>query len=220
MQRLEIVNHKNIRLITILLLSFFVYVMGTIYIANPETRTEALGSTPVALLLTTGVLLFFAATVYTSRMVWTFLVIALAGFFAEWVGVRTGWIFGAYTYTHRFGILLGDTPLLIGVNWLFLTYACAAVARNTAFSPLSSIFLAALLMVAYDILLERAAPLMDLWHWKEDRVPLKNYVSWFLLGLCFQWFLHRNRIITRNPMALPLLLLQAGMFLCLILLLK
>ena len=144
MQRLEFISRKAILFITWILIAFFVYGMGIVSILTPATREAALPMTPIALLLTTAVLLFFARTVYTRRMILVFIAIALIGFLVELVGVQTGWIFGHYRYTSNFGVCWWGTPPLIGINWLFLSYAWAAVLQNTASAPVHRIVYAAL----------------------------------------------------------------------------
>ena len=215
MQRLEFISRKAILFITWILIAFFVYGMGIVSILTPATREAALPMTPIALLLTTAVLLFFARTVYTRRMILVFIAIALIGFLVELIGVQTGWIFGHYRYTSNFG--WWGTPPLIGINWLFLSYAWAAVLQNTAFAPVHRIVYAALGMLAYDLLLEQAAPRMQLWYWEKGNIPFSNYIAWFVLALFFQWFIRHNRIVTQNNMALPLLLLQIVLYISVIL---
>lgn len=217
MNRPSLIEHRYVLPVTWLLLAFFIYGMGTLSLLHPATRTEAMKMTPVALLLTTGLLLLFASTPYTRRMTAVFSAIALLGFLAELTGVQTGWIFGHYAYTDNFGVRWWGTPPLIGINWLFLSYAWAAVTGNTANAPAYRIFYAATGMLAYDLLLEQAAPLMHLWYWQGGRIPWTNYAAWFVLALFFQWLIHHYRIVTRNRMALPLLSLQILMFVCIIL---
>lgn len=217
MKRHELISRKAFPITIWLLLAFFVYGMGTVSILNPATRTEALRMTPVALLLTTAVLLFFADATYNWRTIAVLTVIAAGGFLAELAGIQTGWIFGQYQYTSNFGPRWWDTPPLIGLNWMFLSYAWAAVMRNAFPAPAYRIFYAALGMLAYDLLLEQAAPLMKLWYWKGGHIPTGNYVSWFALALLFQGLLRYSRMNTRNKMALPLLVLQAAMYICVIL---
>lgn len=217
MERLKFISYRTIPIITWILLAFLVYGMGIVTILDPATRTESLRMTPVALLISTAVLFFFAKTTYNRRMVVVFISIAVLGFLVELLGVQTGWVFGSYSYTSNFGVRWWGTPPLIGINWLFLSYAWAAVTHNTFSAPMYRIIYAATGMLAYDLLLEQAAPRMELWHWKGGHIPVSNYVVWFLLALFFQWLLRYNRIDTRNNMALPLLLLQVVMYVCIIL---
>lgn len=217
MSRLTFIARKPVLFIVWGLLAFFVYAMGTLMIVQPATRPEALRMTPIALLLSMAVLLFFANTRYTGRMIVVFSLIVAIGFLTELAGVQTGWIFGKYHYTTNFGVRWWGVPPLIGINWLFLSYAWASVTHNTVGAPAYRILYAATGMLAYDLLLEQVAPLMHLWYWQEKRIPLSNYAAWFILALFFQWLIHRNRIVTCNNMALPLLLLQVLMYVCIIL---
>lgn len=217
MSRLTFIHRKPVLFTIWGLLAFFVYVMGTLMIIQPVTRPEALRMTPVALLLTTVVLFFFANTKYNGRMILVFITIAVIGFLAELAGVQTGYIFGKYHYTANFGVRWWGVPPLIGLNWLFLSYAWASVTHNTVGAPLYRMLYAAIGMLAYDLLLEQAAPLMQLWYWQGGRIPFSNYAAWFGLALFFQWLIHHNRIVTSNHIALPLLLLQVLMYACIIL---
>lgn len=220
MNRLLLIERPPVIWVTWLLLAIFIYMMGTLSLLHPLTRPEALKMTPIALLLTTATLLFFASTPYTIKMVVLFTMIALIGFLVELIGVQTGWIFGNYRYTGNFGIRWWGTPPLIGINWLYLSYTWAAVMGNTAYAPVRRIFYASIGMFAYDLLLEQVAPLMQLWHWEGGMIPWSNYAAWFILALFFQWLIHRSHIVTCNRMAFPLLLLQVVMFVCIILFIR
>lgn len=211
------INKTDTQRIVIILVGFFVYVMGAFRIADPVTRHASLKLTPVALLISTAVLLCFARFPLNRKNAGIMLGIFLTGFLAEVIGVNTGWIFGHYRYGDNFGIKLWNTPLLIGINWLFLVYACAAVADRFPIPSSWRIPAGALLMLGYDAILEKAAPRMGLWVWENSQIPVFNYVCWFILALAYQWILRRNGICTRNAAALPLLLFQTGLFVVVIL---
>lgn len=198
------------------LVAFFVYGAGVFQILNPATRAFSLRLTPIALLVSTAVLFLFARFPWNFKNAGILFFIFLAGYIAEVAGVNTGIIFGSYSYGSNFGIKLWDTPLLIGVNWVFLVYACAAVAFYFPWSGAVQVGIAVLLMLGYDVILEKAAPLMGLWEWKEARVPFYNYLSWFVLAVFFQGLLRKYRVCSRNAAALPLLLLQIGLFVAII----
>jgi len=42
-------------------------------------------------------------------------------------------------------------------------------------------------MVVYDLVLEleQCAPGLGMWYWSGDNVPVKNYLTWFILALLF-----------------------------------
>lgn len=110
-------------------------------------------------------------------------------FFAEWIGVNFGWIFGNYNYGDSLSVKLGGVPLMIGVNWVLL----CILTRQFFYGFLSNkyliIFLSTLLMLIIDIILEPIAPMLDFWEWDDVIVPFSNYRDWFFVALISQFFL-------------------------------
>ena len=56
-------------------------------------------------------------------------IIFLIGFSVEAVGVATGVLFGNYEYGAPFGFKIFETPLMIGVNWLFLALSTYGIVQ-------------------------------------------------------------------------------------------
>ena len=56
--------------------------------------------------------------------------------------------------------------------------------QSSIFKWLSALFVG-LLMVAFDIVLEKAAIELNYWNWETYTVPLQNYLAWFILGVFF-----------------------------------
>lgn len=212
MQRQRLISNKILQSILLAVFALLGYVMGSIYILDEQTREEALTQTPYVLLAGMLLLLLYARTPFNIKTISIFTSIAVSSYIIEAIGVKTGFIFGHYVYGSNFGIQLFNTPLLIGVNWLYLVCASAAVARQITPDPNRQLLWAALLMVGYDFLLEQAAPKMGLWSWQDSQPPLQNFLAWFLLALGYQWLLKKYQIDTRNNLALPLLILQVSLF--------
>ena len=109
----------------------------------------------------------------------------------EWLGVRTGQIFGSYSYGQSLRPLIGDVPISIGSAWFVMLIASTAVAQTIAPKFLAEgsrfkiAFLVAVLMVCFDLLMEPAAVKLDYWTWMNDRIPLQNYFAWFGLSFIF-----------------------------------
>jgi putative membrane protein len=110
----------------------------------------------------------------------------IIGMVAEIVGVNTGWIFGHYYYTPLFGIQVMKVPVIIGVNWVLLSYVSAVIVARYLVSIFARIMLAASLMVSLDILLEHFAIRHHFWVWQTSTPPIGNYISWFLIALLIQ----------------------------------
>lgn len=212
MTRIEFIGKRSVQIVTLACVAFFIYIMGCIWLLDPHTHQAAIRFTPAALLASTFILLTFSEAPFTTRKILVFVAIVVLGYLLEVAGVKTGLIFGQYAYGTGLGYKLYDTPLLIGINWLFVTYAAACVAcLLTRSKPLQWIY-AVLIMLLYDVFLEMAAPKMDMWHWEGEVIPLQNYVVWGITALFFIWLIRKNRIVTVNVLALPFLLMQIFMF--------
>ena len=201
---------------------FFVlfYTVGVAGLSLPFSRELFQQLIPLALLLSFGALIAFYPSLHHPRTLLFFLFVGMTGFLVEMAGVQTGKIFGIYTYGAGLGWKIHGTPLMIGVNWLMLTLFFADLIHRSGIRGGWAPPLAAAGMVAYDLVLEQAAPLIDMWSWQDASVPLRNYLAWFLLALFFQILLKRLRIPVRHPLSLTLLLCQFFFFLLLVLLLN
>jgi len=187
------------------------YIVGILGFLIPFTRDVFIQITPLALLLAAYLLGIYHDN-WNKKTVLGFALIYLLGFSVEAVGVNTGLIFGHYSYGSGLSIKLFDTPLLIGLNWLFLVYTTLAIVDMLKIKGILSILLAPLLMLAYDLVLEVVAPLMDMWSWEDNTVPLRNYIAWYLLAVLFTSILKALKIRTKNPLALVLFACQFVFF--------
>ena len=116
--------------------------------------------------------------------------VILVSFGIEWLGVRTGEIFGAYTYGQTLRPSIGGIPISIGCAWFVMLIASTAVAQKImpkalTGNPFKVAFLVALLMVCFDLLMEPAAVRLGYWRWMNDHIPLQNYLVWFGLSFIF-----------------------------------
>jgi uncharacterized membrane protein len=182
---------------------FFWFACGLIFIVGhigPATIAAwplpAWLHTFVALCLNTGdpilILLAFANTHLLAARQWGTtparhwaLLVIISSLAIETLGAMTGLPFGVYAYTDRFGPVLGVVPLAIPLAWhVVLTNALFLV---RAFAPhlprWGEAMAAGLIATLYDAVLEPfATTIKDYWHWRNDTVPLQNYLAWFVLG--------------------------------------
>lgn len=143
------------------------------------------------------------------------LVIYLAGFAVESIGVNTGAIFGAYNYGTTLGLKLWNTPLVIGVNWLLLIYSCWALTGLFTGNRWLRYFIGSGLMVIYDIALEPVAIRLDMWNWFGASVPFQNYTGWFLVSLILFIILDLASKNIKNKIAPALFIIQFVFFIIL-----
>lgn len=181
------------------------YLVGLVGLTMPSTRGLFTGLMPLTLLMSAAILFLFHQR-WRSTDAIVLLFIALTGFLVEVLGVLTGHVFGIYSYGGALGIKAFNTPLIIGLNWMMLAYCVFAIMEKTRlFWPLKAIASAAL-MVAYDLVMEPVAPLLDMWDWASWHLdgliaPLQNYQAWFILSLIFVSAMHLAKIKTGNRLA-------------------
>lgn len=180
---------------------------GVIGYVIPALRPWFQLLTPFHLLLTTTLLLYFHADWRGSFLFFALAVLQI-GYWVEVVGVHTALIFGAYSYDSTLGIKVLDVPLMIGVNWVLMTYLCGSVCDRLPIKTLYKIFVAALLMVGVDLLIEPVAIEYDFWHWENGTPPLHNYVGWLGTAILVQSLFFGLSFQKDNSLALPLLLIQ------------
>ncbi len=117
----------------------------------------------------------------------------VVGMGVELLGVNFGLIFGQYVYGDNLGVKVGGVPLLIGANWVMLTFITGAV--GAVFFKKSAVFAAAfgaLLMVLLDLVIEPVAPKFDYWEFANKTAPLSNYIGWFLVAFPIQWIYQKQ----------------------------
>jgi len=164
------------RWIGLLLLFYF---FGTLGISLDAYKGFFLPFTPLNLLLTTFVF-YKINNDFSKRFLILSLIIFLIGYSVEAIGVATGVLFGSYSYGDLFGFKVFETPLLIGVNWLFLSLSTHGVVQYFTKKPLFLIVIPAVLMTGLDFFIEPVAMKLGFWGWENNIIPFQNYVMWFL----------------------------------------
>lgn len=137
--------------------------------------------------------------------------VALLAFFIEVLGVYTGFPFGEYYYGTNLGPRLLNVPLVIGINWIMLLYACHVILRKQSFYV--SVIGASFLMVLLDVVIEQSVHIMGFWFWKDNHIPMSNYVAWFCISLLFSFYIRKKLPLKENQAALTLYVTQFMFFL-------
>jgi len=114
--------------------------------------------------------------------------IILFGYGLEWQGINKHTLFGEYGYGDTLGIKYDDVPLIIGLNWLIITYATGILMRYIISGYVAMRIVAgAFVMVFLDMFIEPVAVKFDYWHWhignSQLTAPISNYIDWFFVSL-------------------------------------
>ena len=100
----------------------------------------------------------------SDRLKLVLLLIYFVGLSVEVIGINTGIPFGTYVYLDGLGSKIMGTPLVIGLNWVLLSWA--AVQSASYFSIQNKLFkwaIAILIMLIIDMVMEPVAPDLRMW---------------------------------------------------------
>jgi uncharacterized membrane protein len=157
-------------------------VLGNIVYALTDGRTRVLVTVFSVLALFAAALLHAASE--SPRALGAVLVACVCfGFFAEFVGDRLGFPFGAYAYTKGVWMQFLGVPLVVPMAWAMLGWP-AFVAGRFFGKPL----LGAPILAAWDLFLDPQMVEQGHWSWSDswwpriNGIPLSNTLGWLLVG--------------------------------------
>ena len=140
------------------------------------------------------------------------LIIFFIGMISEILGVNYGLIFGDYVYLDNLGFKVLGVPVLIGVNWIILTFITGSMSSYIIKNKYIAALTGAILMILLDLIIEPVAPLLGFWIFDLPTVPLQNYIGWFVIGLTTQYIYHFNIERKEYLFSINLLLVNAIFF--------
>tara|TARA_B100001093_G_scaffold171048_1_gene163927 strand:+ start:249 stop:899 length:651 start_codon:yes stop_codon:yes gene_type:complete len=180
--------NNKIKFVSIFVIWLF-HVCGVIGIGF-SNKELFISFTPINLLIS-FFLLFSNQIQVNSNTIKTVCSIFLIGMIAEILGVNYGYIFGEYTYLDNLGMKIMGVPLMIGIQWVILSFITGSFAHyffnNKKFK---SIILGVFLMILLDVLIEPVAPDLGFWIFESEVAPIQNYIGWFLIAIPAQIIFH------------------------------
>jgi putative membrane protein len=192
-----------------IIISLF-YFVGIVGMSIPAIRPIFQQLTPFHLLLSLGVLMWFHKDWNVSFSIFC-VVAGVIGFGSEVSGVHTGFPFGNYWYGPVLGVQVFEVPLMIGVNWLLLSYLAGHFFNSKIQNDILAALAAAVLMVAIDFIIEPVAMSLDFWYWEGDVVPLQNYLGWLGVAFVIQ-IIYRKSSFSKSNAVSDFLLLNLILF--------
>jgi putative membrane protein len=181
----------------LLLVLIIFYTVGLIGL-HTNSRMYFLALTPFNLLLSFGCL-YLSFTNYSAKKHIDILLIGIAGYVIEWIGVHTSVLFGQYQYGSFLGYKLNGIPLTISLNWVLLTFTSTAIVNKWQIPLVLKALIAGALMTVLDWIMEPVAIRSGFWSWQDGVVPLYNYICWMVFSSLFcYWVLSRKTIETNK----------------------
>ena len=170
-----------------------------------------LAFTPINLFIS-FVLLFINQVQLEKSELNATLIIFFVGMISEILGVNYGLIFGDYVYLDNLGFKVLGVPVLIGVNWIILTFITGSMSSYVIKNKHIAALTGAILMILLDLIIEPVAPLLGFWIFDLPTVPLQNYIGWFVIGLTTQYIYHFNIERKEHSFSINLLLVNSIFF--------
>ena len=155
--------------------------------------------TMVTVYLAAAVMILHSYLAHGGHYAATFTVITFAYSLAiETLGVKSGWPFGRYHYSHTLGVQLFGVPLLVPFAWIMLTYPLLLAARRAA---ARWVFLyGGIGLMIWDLFLDPQMVDAGRWTWKlvgprvpyEPMIPLSNAAGWLFAGMGLMALLNKT----------------------------
>ena len=190
---------------------FFFNIFGSILLFFDPLRQSVLNLTPIHLFVMFALFLW-ANSYFSIKLIKAIIVIYLIGVLAEVLGVRYNMIFGNYYYGNSLGPQVLEVPLIIGFNWLTLSFATYGVSSYLFKKKTVITVFASILMVLTDYIIEPMAGALDFWYWAGGKIPIQNYVGWFFVSLIIHSILVKMNFKFNIKLCLALLLSQILFF--------
>ena len=185
-----------------------VYVSGSIgFVVNPIFFSPF---TPYTLLFTCFVFLIHQP-ISDKKYISAFFSIAVLGYIIELIGIKTGLLFGNYSYGNGLGFKLLDVPLIISINWAMLICAGIVTVRKVFSNKFIVISVTALVVTFIDLIIEQVAHKLDFWQFEGGLPGLHNYLGW--IGVVFfTSYIFYPLIIKGNSMVSSIVLILQIIF--------
>jgi hypothetical protein len=116
----------------------------------------------------------------TVRNIIAALAVVLVIFVAEVSGINIGFPYGDYVYTTSLGPKLFDVPIVIPLFWFAVLIVSWSVSDR--FLRYKHVVVAAIVVTAFDLVLEFAADSLGLWHWQAGMPTELTFISRFALA--------------------------------------
>jgi putative membrane protein len=208
MERPLYLSNRNV-----LLLVYCIYAVGVVgHIIDP-LMSYMLMLTPYTLFFS-GLLIILYTIENKQQLIWLS-VTYLITLFLEIIGVKTGLVFGEYTYGNILGPKIFNVPLVVGLNWVLVIWGGILISQKLVKTPLMVALVSGVLAVGFDILLEPIAIYLNYWNWSNIDVPLHNYIAWFIIAFFFAFFYAKYKIKTDSIIPIHYFGVQSFFFLML-----
>jgi len=195
-----------------LVVTFFLGLLGHSF---EESRGLMITLSPLVLLMSSLVVCYpVIKNANQGTIMWCVFAFLLT-FCSEVIGVKSGLIFGNYSYGDVLGIKILGVPLIIGINWMLVMLGSISLSKGFTKNMYVIALLAGLFSVLFDVILEPVAISLGYWQWSTVSPPLSNYYSWFVIVFLLTLLFVKLKAEVASPLLRFYLFVQTVFFLSL-----
>ena len=173
---------KDLKNLYAIIFIYLYFIAGIIWHSWSLTRGLMLQITPYGLFFASILVLYPCINEKKKKLLIWIIITYTTTFILEVIGVKTGIIFGEYSYGFVLGPKFFDVPFIIGLNWVVVILGAIIISKMFSKNFLLSALIAGLLAVIFDLALEPVAFKFGYWFWQWNIIPLQNYIAWFLIS--------------------------------------
>jgi putative membrane protein len=195
---------------------YIIFIVGILGHLLPQIKDYMIALTPITLLITGTVVLFYSYKTSNGKfLIWTILTYIIT-FALEVIGVKSGLVFGEYSYGSSLGFKVFEVPLIIGFNWVFVILGSISISLIITDKKVLIVLLSALISLIFDFVLEPVAIKLNYWQWNEGVIPIQNFVAWFVIAFLAASIFMTMQINVKSKASIHYLLIQYVFFLILL----
>lgn len=200
-------NNKLKAVFTLLIYIYFL--TGVLWHLLDFSRPLVLSLTPYSLFISSILIIYFGNKKIDTNLIYWLIGTFVFTMVIEILGVKSGSIFGNYSYGSVLGLKCYGVPLIIGLNWTIVIYGLYAISSKIISNGnILKSFLVGLMAVLFDLVLEPVAVKLNYWSWHHTSIPLQNYLSWFLISAGISFIAEKVKIQKANTLVIHYLFAQ------------
>lgn len=193
-------RQKDLENLFSIIFLYVFFIAGIIWHVWSLTQDLMLKITPYGLLFASLLVLYpFIKGKNNKLLIWVVVTYAFT-YLIEIIGVKTGIIFGSYSYGFVLGPKIFDVPIIIGLNWVVVILGAIMISKIFTINLLLSSLITGLLAVIFDLSLETVAMKFGYWFWQWNSVPFQNYLAWFVISFLAALFYNYLNINLKNTL--------------------
>ncbi|MEJ2615162.1 MAG: carotenoid biosynthesis protein [Ignavibacteriaceae bacterium] len=187
-------RQKDLKILYAVIFIYLYFFAGIIWHSWSLTKGLMLQITPYGLLFASILVLYPYIKEKNKKLLIWIIITYIITFILEIIGVKTGIIFGEYSYGFVLGPKIFDVPFIIGLNWVVVILGAIIISKLFFKNFLLSALIAGLLAVIFDLALEPVAFKLGYWFWQWNIIPLQNYIAWFVISFLSAVFFNRLNV--------------------------